>query len=428
MSLNVIIILVVLAAVVVAMVVDKLEFGLPPLIGVIVLALLGVVTPAEAFAGFTNQFFLMTCGFIVVSDAFGRTSLLSKIQRFALRQQERRGGMGMYFILLLITGLLASCFDSGPTVLLMLVVLAAIPKTDKFDPSKALFPIGSLADALSSKLPLGMSIMFTLWVNGYLQSAGFMGEVSVLQWCLAGLVPAVVAIAWAFFGYKLIPSTKLELTDADRQTARGNGASRYSKFQEAVVYIVFVASALGMFLTNQLGSGAYMIPCMGSVILVLTGCMTFADVRRLMSDGLIYMMACFFSLADIMNATGITEMIGNGVLGLLGGNPSAVLLTFVFAYTTVFLANITGSNKGTLMVMCPVAISAALAAGFDPRAMALATAISALASVVMPMDTAMGVCFSRGHYPVGRTFLYTIPMTILYIAAVCISCLVIFPA
>ena len=80
------------------------------------------------------------------------------------------------------------------------------------------------------------------------------------------------------------------------------------------------------------------------------------------------------------------------------------------------------------MILTPIAIAVAVASGLDPRAAGLATVIASNAAVIMPMDTAIGIAVAQGHYKIGRTFVYTIPLTIIYITVVAVMCCVLFPA
>ena len=128
-----------------------------------------------------------------------------------------------------------------------------------------------------------------------------------------------------------------------------------------------------------------------------------------------------------MASKGITDMLGASIQNMLGTSSSGWVIMFVFAFATVLLANITGSNYGTLLIMAPIAASTAVVAGVDPRGIVLATMGSALASVLLPLDTAMGVIFANGKYNLVNTLKYTIPLTILYIGALCLSTGLLFP-
>lgn len=69
--------------------------------------------------------------------------------------------------------------------------------------------------------------------------------------------------------------------------------------------------------------------------------------------------------------------------------------TFVFA--TVLLANLTGSNFGAMFIIAPVAVASAAAIGLDPWGTVIAVAFSALSSIILPLDTAIGLTFASGR-------------------------------
>lgn len=102
-------------------------------------------------------------------------------------------------------------------------------------------------------------------------------------------------------------------------------------------------------------------------------------------------------------------------------------MTFVFAFATVLLANLTGSNYGTMFIMAPIAVASAAAVGLDPRGLAIAVVFSALSSIILPLDTAIGITFASGRYKMGTLLAYTVPLTVVYTAAICVSALLVFP-
>ena len=220
---------------------------------------------------------------------------------------------------------------------------------------------------------------------------------------------------------------KHEITASVDDKAETTENAKLSKKDETIIYLVFGLSTLGMFFSNQLGDLIFLIPVVGVALIVLTNVMSFKETRSVLSHPLIFLLAGIFALADIMAAKGISAMLGSSIQAMLGGSNSGWVIMFVFAFATVILANITGSNIGTMMIISPIAASTAMAAGIDPRATVMAVVTSASASVIMPMDTAMGIIFARGNYKLSTTFKYTIPLTILYVGLVCISAGLIYP-
>lgn len=419
------IILAVLILMVIAMATDLFDFGVAPLLACVVLAITGVVTYQEAFAGFTNKYVLVTAAFLVIGAAFGRTKLINKIQKGVMSLQKGKSGMLLYLVLILFTFVIASLMQPGPAALLLVVVMTTLPHGDnKPANSQMMLPLGTLCNLAGAKLPIGITFMLVIWANGFMENVGFADTVSIKNYLLMGILPLIVAIVYSLVAYRMIPVHSISATEDDSVDIE---TKPLSKFHEIVVYVVFGASTLAMFVSNQLGDLVFLLPIVGVALFVVTGVFNFKETRALLSHPLVFLLAGIFALADIMANKGITEMLGNSIQSALGGTANGWIIMIVFAFATVIMANLTGSNIGTMMIISPIAASTAMAAGLDPRAIVLAVIASASASVIMPMDTAMGVIFARGNYKLATTFKYTIPLTILYICAVCVSAGLIYP-
>ena len=74
-----------------------------------------------------------------------------------------------------------------------------------------------------------------------------------------------------------------------------------------------------------------------------------------------------YSFASALEATGAGELIADKIVGLLGADPSPILLLLVIFIVTCVLTNFM-SNTATTALMIPIAVSLANNLGADPRA------------------------------------------------------------
>ena len=160
------IILGVLVLMVIAMVADWFDFGVAPLVACVVLALAGVVTFQEAFAGFTNKYVIVTAAFLVISTAFSRTQLITKIQQSVMGLQKGKSGILLYLVLILFTLVIAAFMQPGPAALLLVILLTTIPANEKPASSQMMLPLGTLCNLGQAKLPIGMALIIVIWANG----------------------------------------------------------------------------------------------------------------------------------------------------------------------------------------------------------------------------------------------------------------------
>ncbi|MGB3184769.1 MAG: SLC13 family permease [Ornithinimicrobium sp.] len=120
-----------------------------------------------------------------------------------------------------------------------------------------------------------------------------------------------------------------------------------------------------------------------AVILVATGVLSALEARRAIDVEVIIVIASAFGLAAAMQSSGLAETIGVGLVDLFDVfGHRGVLLGIVLA--TMLLTEMVTNNAAALL-MLPIAVTAAGAAGLDPRGAAIAVAVAASASFLSPI-------------------------------------------
>lgn len=120
-----------------------------------------------------------------------------------------------------------------------------------------------------------------------------------------------------------------------------------------------------------------------AVLLVVTKVLTPLEARRSIDIEVIVVIASAFGLAAAVQGSGLAQTVADGLVGLFGVlGERGVLLGLVLA--TIILTELVTNNAAALL-MLPVAVSAATAAGLDPRGAAVAVAVSASASFLSPI-------------------------------------------
>ncbi|MFC6286923.1 SLC13 family permease [Nocardioides sp. GCM10027113] len=119
--------------------------------------------------------------------------------------------------------------------------------------------------------------------------------------------------------------------------------------------------------------------------LVLVGARVLSplEARRAIDIEVIVVIASAFGLAAAMAESGLADTIASGLVDAFGGmGDRGVLLGLVLA--TVVLTELITNNAAALL-MLPIAVQAAGAAGLDPRGAAIAIAVAASASFLSPI-------------------------------------------
>ena len=89
--------------------------------------------------------------------------------------------------------------------------------------------------------------------------------------------------------------------------------------------------------------------------ILVAGVMDFKEIRDAISAPIILMSAGVIGVADALGSTGLTDLVGSTVAGMLGGSINPFIMIFVFCILTSVLATMTGSTIGTVSVFAPLA-------------------------------------------------------------------------
>lgn len=108
------------------------------------------------------------------------------------------------------------------------------------------------------------------------------------------------------------------------------------------------------------------------------------------------------AMGGMMYATGLSEWIGNQIIALMGGEPSELLLVAVFCVMALLLSELTSHTAATNMIG-PLAIGAAVSAGFSPIPVAVGVALSASLGFMLPVSTPPNaIVYASGYIPITK--------------------------
>ncbi|WP_142502012.1 SLC13 family permease [Klebsiella sp. 2680] len=425
MTTDMILALGILILMIVLIMTDKLAFGAPPLLACLLLVVSGVSTVPQAFAGFVNSTVIMLAGFMVVMAGLQKTRLIGGIKT-AMMVHLNRGGYKSYILLLVIVMLGASLAGTGATgyYVLILSLIASLPYSKKLPTAKLVMPLGFATN--HPLIPINVALLFGVTIS-VLQASGISQEISMLKFAMVNLVMSLAYLAWSLIAYRFLPDHPIaEITE-------GNDAEICEKINELPAWKekctvgAFCISVLGMMLMNKLGDIAYVVPGLAGAFILSIGVLDFKEVRDHMGAPVIIMTAGVIGVADALAGTGVTAMIGDAVAGVLGANVSPFLFIIVLALITSTCATFTGSTIGSVFIFAPIAIATCTSLGLNPTAAAIAVVISGWNGGYMPIDGMPAMIMGMGKYKMSEFWLFTIPMYLIRILALCVGAIVIFP-
>jgi di/tricarboxylate transporter len=367
----------------------------------------------------------MVAGFMVVMAGLMKTSLIGKVQSSMLAL-VKKGGYKSYALLLVVVMLGASFPGAGATgyYVLILSLISTIPYNKKMPTSKLMMPLGFATN--HPLIPFNVALFYGVTVS-VLETAGYTGGLSMSKFAVVNFILALGFLVWALVAYRLLPDHPLTDASAFDEVAVTTEMGTMPAWKEYSTITAFMVSVVGMMLMNVLGNAAYVIPGLMGAFLLIINVLDFKEVRDNMVAPVIIMMAGVIGVADALANSGFTAMIGDAVANALGTNINPFLLIFIFALLTSTCATFTGSNMGSVYIFAPIAIATSISLGLNPAAAAIAVVVSGWNGGFMPIDGMPAMILGMGKYKLPQFWLFSVPMYLIRIFALCVGAIVMFP-
>ena len=135
----------------------------------------------------------------------------------------------------------------------------------------------------------------------------------------------------------------------------------------------------------------------GSVLMVLTGCLTMDEAYQSIEWRSVFLIAGMLPLGTVMESTGTAQFLADSIVSFAGAwGPIAVLAGI---YILAGLITEPMSNAAATVLMVPIAIDIALELGANPQSFVLAVVIGASTSFLTPVGHQSNVLvFGPGGY------------------------------
>ncbi len=202
MTYEIVVVLALLAAAMVAFFLERLPIDVITMSLLVALIGTGILTPAQAFSGFANEVIVVLCSVFVLSGALVRSGIMESMGSVIHRLAGAREGAAAATIMGVSAGMSAFISNTNSTAILMPAVME-FARRAKFSASRLLIPL-----AYASMLGGACTLIGT---STNLASSGLMRSFSLepigmFELLPVGLVMVVVGTAWmSLIGYRLLP-------------------------------------------------------------------------------------------------------------------------------------------------------------------------------------------------------------------------------
>lgn len=152
----------------------------------------------------------------------------------------------------------------------------------------------------------------------------------------------------------------------------------------------------------------------GAVGMLLTRVLSVDEAYDAVGWNTVFLLACLIPLGQAVQSTGTAQWIAQQILVILDGWPVWALQTGVAILATAF--SLVMSNVGATVLLVPLAVSIATAAGGDPALFALTVAISTSNSFIIPTHQVNALIMGPAGYRVKDFVKSGGIMTVLFLA------------
>jgi len=186
---------------------EKVGVDVSTLFLLVVLIISGILSPAEAFAGFGSDFIILLGSIFIISAALQETGILDLVGSRLLKMARLHPA---FLITYIMAGVgFTSAFMNNTTVTAIFVApVMAVARRLKVSPSKLLMPVAYASIVGGTCTIIGTST--NIAVNGYIEKVG-LGGLGFFEILPVGIVLFIISLVYmALFSNKLLPDHKEE--------------------------------------------------------------------------------------------------------------------------------------------------------------------------------------------------------------------------
>lgn len=423
MTLDQIIALIVLVAVVGVMIHGRMRSDVVALSGAAALLLFGVVRPVEVQSAFASPAVIALAGLFVIAYAIELSGLLGLMIRKATGLCRRFGATGIWVVIGL-CGSVGGFLNNTPVVVLAAPVVRDMAKSLKLSPKRFLMPLSHVTVMGGLLTLIGTST--NLLVNDMARNAG-QPVFSLFEITPVGLVIALVGGLWLYFvGARQLgraacaeeeAEAERERLEAEAQAAKtsrrwrlpfslpslaqlgesrsqrdGTGdahlgdvdlyasADRPLQWKRALIALavfVLVVAAAGLGIA-PIAAAAFA----GAVALILLGVLTPEEAYSGLKPDILLLIAGMVVVGTAIEVTGLAAQGAGLLIEVI--RPFGPLGALIVLYGVTLFATELLSNATVAVLVTPIAVALAESLGVDPRPFLVAVMMAASAAFATP--------------------------------------------
>ena len=371
-----------------------------------------VLTPEQAYSGFSKDFILLIAVAFLIARAVVKSGLGDRIAYMIIAKLGKTT-LGLAYSMVATDLLLAPAFPSNTAR------------------SGALFPIiralasgtGSRPDEASRKRTgaylmmvsmAGISISSALWLTAMLanpigasiaRDSGV--EVTFGSWLLASSIPSLTAFVLVpYLLHRLFTPEVVHTPEAPDMARRRLKEMGPMSAREWIMAATFLGIVTAWSLSSRLGLDTASIAFAGLFVVMVSGILSVGDLRGEGGTLMVFLwFAILYTMSSLLNDLGFMTFLGDHISNLLTGLPwPTVYVVLLTSY--VLLHYLFVSQSAHLVAVFPVYLAVGISAGVPPPLMAFMLLFATnFFSCITPQGSSANVIFvGSGYLTTGEVY------------------------
>jgi di/tricarboxylate transporter len=406
MAIDQILTLLVLAAVVTALIWDRVRADVVALTGAAALLMTGVVRPVEVQGAFASPAIIALASLFVIAYALELSGLLDRAIELAVRMCRRLGATGVWLLLVMIGSV--SCFlNSTPIVVMGAPVVRDVATALKLSPKRFLIPLSYITVLTGCCTLIGTST--NLLVDDMARLAG------QPRFGIFEITPVGIPVAIAGGIYLYLFSNRLLGGRHEAEEREGDGvpidAEQIHSAQvghaelfaerrpfQPVKALIAVATFVGVIVLATLNVAPIAATAFaGAVLLILLRVITADEAYGGLRPQILILIAGMVVIGIALDESGLAAELSELLIGSVRGLSPLVAIIVLYVFTMVLTELL--SNATVAVLVTPVAVALAESLGVSPRPFLVAVMMAASAAFATPFGYQTNVIvYQMGGY------------------------------
>lgn len=338
---------------------EPIPLAVTGLLIMIIQPLLHVIPPNDVFSSFGNQAVFFLVGAFILAGAIEKHGIHRRIALKFLSYFEKNPRFFTFGIMSTCAFLSFIMPEHGvaalflPIVVSILIAMKIVPKQSNFGKVSMLSvafgcSIGSLGTLIGGAR--------NIYAVGALSDIGI--NITFFDWMRYSMPVVIIALPLVWLVLQLSFPIEIKDISAARREIKNQVsiAGKMRKNEFLVLIILIITILLWIFFSSHKYFGLAVIAILGSILLFLTGTVTWRDVEKRVPWGIILLYGGAITLGIGIQRTEAGAWIADVLFNIAGDNPYLVILMMIIF--TILLTNIM-SNIGAVAILLPIGISIA---------------------------------------------------------------------